>query len=191
MLVKKASRFVDCTHVAPRSAYLLDNPAVWWHPWTCNRRVAGGCRARCSCPTNGPTDSVNPTGDLRKLLLLVVVALGLLGTAMLYSAGQTDATSAAEGIWVRQLIWLTLASIAGALAYRTSFRLVADGAPRLYGLGLLLLAVLLLASTVRHSVAKSCCPRRGRLGHGLTASWPPSDAALGLLPVARPQYPPG
>jgi rod shape determining protein RodA len=90
---------------------------------------------------------VNPTGDLRKLLLLVVVALGLLGTAMLYSAGQTDATSAAEGIWVRQLIWLTLASIAGALAYRTSFRLVEWAAPWLYGLGLLLLAVLLVAGT--------------------------------------------
>lgn len=62
---------------------------------------------------------------------------------MLYSAGQTDIGTTASGIWLSQLRWLLIAAVAGAFAYRTSFRLVEWAAPWLYGLGLALLVLTL------------------------------------------------
>lgn len=82
----------------------------------------------------------------RPLVLTLLVLCGY-GLAMVYSAGQTDLPSAAERAWVRQLVWMVLAIMVGAAAFRISFRILEWGAPVLYGLGLALLAVTLVVGT--------------------------------------------
>lgn len=76
---------------------------------------------------------------LDRALLIVVLALSAFGVAVLYSAGQTDAATRAEGVWIRQLVWLAIGITAAAFAYRVSFRILDWAAPWLYGLGLFLL----------------------------------------------------
>ena len=84
---------------------------------------------------------------LDRPLVLTLLALCGYGLAMVYSAGQTDLPSAAERAWVRQLVWMVLAIMAGATAFRISFRILEWVAPVLYGLGLALLAVTLVVGT--------------------------------------------
>ncbi|MBK6495173.1 MAG: rod shape-determining protein RodA [Gemmatimonadetes bacterium] len=79
--------------------------------------------------------------DLDRPLLIVVFALALFGTLILYSAEQTDVAMRATGIWTRQLMWLGVGSIAAAFSYRMSFRILDWAAPWVYGLGLGLLVL--------------------------------------------------
>lgn len=85
--------------------------------------------------------------SLDKALLIVVVLLALSGVAILYSAGQTDFNTAANNRWLYQLGWLAAGTVAAALAYRTSFRILEWAAPWLYGFGLALLAITLVVGT--------------------------------------------
>lgn len=77
--------------------------------------------------------------QLDRPLLIVILALASFGIVVLYSAGQTDTPTNAEGVWLRQLVWLGIGLVAAAVVYRTSFRLLEWAAPWAYGLGLLLL----------------------------------------------------
>lgn len=82
--------------------------------------------------------------SLDRVLLVVVVLLAIFGVVVLYSAGQTDLRTGAEGKWLRQVMWLGAGSICAALAYRISFRILEWGAPWAYGLGLGLLLLTLM-----------------------------------------------
>jgi rod shape determining protein RodA len=81
---------------------------------------------------------------LDRVLLVVVVLLAILGVVVLYSAGQTDLRTGAEGKWLRQLAWLGAGALCAAVAYRLSFRILEWAAPWAYGLGLGLLALTLI-----------------------------------------------
>ncbi|MEO5799149.1 MAG: FtsW/RodA/SpoVE family cell cycle protein, partial [Gemmatimonadales bacterium] len=81
---------------------------------------------------------------LDKVLLVVVLILAILGVVVLYSAGQTDLRTGAEGKWLRQLAWLGAGTICAAFAYRISFRILEWAAPWAYGFGLGLLALTLV-----------------------------------------------
>lgn len=79
---------------------------------------------------------------------LVVIGLLLLyGVLVLYSAGQTDVPTSANGAWEKQLVWIAIAFTAGALTYRISPRVLEWAAPPLYALGLLLLLITLAVGT--------------------------------------------
>ncbi len=83
--------------------------------------------------------------DLRTL-----VAVGLLlcyGVVVLYSAGQTDVATSANGVWQKQLVWIGLAIVAGSVTYRISPRVLEWAAPPLYVIGLLLLLLTLAVGT--------------------------------------------
>ncbi len=82
--------------------------------------------------------------SLDRVLLVVVVLLAIFGVVVLYSAGQTDLRTGAEGKWLRQVMWLGAGSICAALAYRISFRILEWVAPWAYGLGLGLLLLTLM-----------------------------------------------
>lgn len=79
-----------------------------------------------------------------RTLLAVVFALSVLGVVILYSAGQTDFRSDGDGKWIRQLIWLAIGTVAAAVSYRVSFRILEWAAPWAYGIGLALLVLTLL-----------------------------------------------
>ena len=82
--------------------------------------------------------------SLDRVLLVVVLVLSILGVLVLYSAGQTDLATMAEGKWIRQLVWLGAGAICAAVAYRVSFRILEWAAPWAYGLGLALLSLTLV-----------------------------------------------
>ncbi len=84
---------------------------------------------------------------LDRPLILTLLGLCAYGLAMVYSAGQTDLPSSADRAWLRQLVWMGIAVVAGAAAFRISFRILEWVAPVLYGLGLVLLAVTLVVGT--------------------------------------------
>jgi rod shape determining protein RodA len=86
---------------------------------------------------------------------MVVLALITFGVLMVYSAGQTDVPTSARGAWVRQIVWIGLATIAAAVAFRINSRLLEWGAPGIYALGLLLLMITLLVGTGAGSAASS------------------------------------
>lgn len=84
---------------------------------------------------------------LDRPLLGTTALLILLGLLTLYSAGQTDAPSAVEHVWRRQLAMLAL-GVGGALvAFRTSPRLLEWATPLLYGGAVVLLLVTLFLGT--------------------------------------------
>jgi rod shape determining protein RodA len=87
--------------------------------------------------------------------IMVVLALITFGVLMVYSAGQTDVPTSARGAWVRQIVWIGLATIAAAVAFRINSRLLEWGAPGIYALGLLLLMITLLVGTGAGSAASS------------------------------------
>ena len=87
------------------------------------------------------------TRGLERLLLLVTMALAMFGLLVLYSAGQTDTPSGAANIWVRQLVFLSIAFVAAFVTSRISFRLYEWAAPWLYAFGLGLLGITLVLGT--------------------------------------------
>ncbi len=84
---------------------------------------------------------------LDKPLVATTGALLLIGLATLYSAGQTDAPSAAADIWQRQLVWLGIGVAAAAFAFRVSPRILEWATPFLYVTSLVLLALTLVVGT--------------------------------------------
>jgi len=80
---------------------------------------------------------------------LTFAAVGLItyGVVILYSAGQTDVVTAAEGVWMRQLVWCGVGLVAGFIVFRTSFRLIEWLTPAIYVFGILLLMVVLFVGT--------------------------------------------
>lgn len=88
-----------------------------------------------------------PRQGLDRPLLVTVAALLIVGTAVLYSAGQTDVPTAAGHLWERQLMFLAVGIVGAAIAFRISPRLIEWGTPFLYGLGLVLLAATLVVGT--------------------------------------------
>lgn len=79
-------------------------------------------------------------GDGRLVALACV--LSAFGVAMLYSAGQIEGTTLIEGIWKRQLAWLTIGVGAAYFVSRAPGRLVEWGAIPAYALAVLLLVLL-------------------------------------------------
>lgn len=71
----------------------------------------------------------------------------MIGLATLYSAGQTDAPSAAAEIWRSQVVWLLLGTGAAILAFRVSPRILEWVTPFVYGFALLLLVLTLIVGT--------------------------------------------
>jgi rod shape determining protein RodA len=80
-------------------------------------------------------------------LAFSALALIIYGVVILYSAGQTDVVTAAEGVWTRQLVWVGVGAVAGFIVFRTSFRLIEWLAPAIYVFGLLLLVAVLFVGT--------------------------------------------
>lgn len=76
-------------------------------------------------------------------LLLTIIALLVFGLMVLYSAGQTDVPSSATGVWRRQIFWLVLGTVAAAMAFRLSPRILEWLAPMAY-IGALVLLILVL-----------------------------------------------
>ena len=76
--------------------------------------------------------------------LILIVGYGL---AMVYSAGRTDVLTSGSGAWVRQVVWLILATVMGAVAFRASSRLLEWAAPWIYGFGVFLLLLALAFGT--------------------------------------------
>ncbi|HEX7023458.1 MAG TPA: FtsW/RodA/SpoVE family cell cycle protein, partial [Gemmatimonadales bacterium] len=93
--------------------------------------------------------------SLDRPLLLVVFLLVTFGVLMVYSAGQTDVPSAGHGAWVRQIVWVGLAMVAAAVAFRMNSRILEWAAPGLYAFALILLVLTLLVGTGAGSAASS------------------------------------
>ena len=77
---------------------------------------------------------------------LMVLLTGA-GIAMIYSAGQVEVPSGVTGIWVRQVIWFLVASVAFVIASRVPLRLLEWLAPWVYGGSLVLLILLFFIGT--------------------------------------------
>lgn len=84
-----------------------------------------------------------------------VALLLIAGLLTLYSAGQTDVPSAAAEIWKRQLVWLGLGLVAGALAARVSPRILEWVTPVLYWGAVVLLLLTLIVGTGAGTAAGS------------------------------------
>jgi rod shape determining protein RodA len=80
-------------------------------------------------------------------LAFAAVALITYGVIILYSAGQTDVVTSAEGVWTRQLVWVGIGAVVGFIVFRTSFRLVEWLTPAIYVFSLLLLLAVLFVGT--------------------------------------------
>ena len=80
---------------------------------------------------------------------LALTALGLIcfGLIILYSAGQTDVVTQAQGVWYHQFIWVALGLVVAGVVFNVSPRILEWLAPALYGFSLLLLAVVLVVGT--------------------------------------------
>ena len=57
-------------------------------------------------------DALLRSGGLDRQLIVCTLALIAFGLAILYSAGQTDVPSAANGVWKRQMVWLGIGAVA-------------------------------------------------------------------------------
>lgn len=88
--------------------------------------------------------SVNVFDRTLAVTTLLLVAFGLL---ILYSAGQTDVPTRAAGVWFRQLVWSGIGFTVALVVYQVSPRILEWAAPALYGLGILLLVVVLAVGT--------------------------------------------
>ena len=86
-------------------------------------------------------------GRLDRALLGVALLLIAYGMVTLYSAGQTDVITNAEGVWTRQFVWIGVGLVAGFVAFKTSFRFIEWLAPAAYVLGILLLVAVLFIGT--------------------------------------------
>jgi rod shape determining protein RodA len=92
---------------------------------------------------------------LDRPLLIIVGLLLAFGILMVYSAGQTDVRTPANGAWVRQLVWAGIALVAGTVVFKINFRILEWLAPGIYALGLALLVLVLLVGTGAGSAAGS------------------------------------
>jgi rod shape determining protein RodA len=92
---------------------------------------------------------------LDRPLALVTFALMAYGLVILYSAGQTDIPTPALHAWQRQLVWLAIGCVAGAIVMRMSPRFLEWVAPVCYVGGLLVLIMLLLIGTGAGTAASS------------------------------------
>ena len=77
----------------------------------------------------------------------MVLALAAYGLATLYSAGQTDVPTFVTTIWEKQVIWLAVGTVAAVLMYRLSPRLLEWATPYVYGVGIFVLLLTLMAGT--------------------------------------------
>lgn len=73
----------------------------------------------------------------------------------LYSAGQTDVPSAAQGLWQRQLVWLGIGLAGAVFVYRVSPRLLEWATPFAYVFALVLLTLTLLIGAGAGTAAAS------------------------------------
>ncbi len=77
-------------------------------------------------------------------LFLTALLLSLFGVAMVYSAGETDVASVANGLWRAQLMWLGLGIIAAWMVSRASVRLIEWLTLPVYVLSIAVLALTLV-----------------------------------------------
>ncbi|CAN5681415.1 hypothetical protein BH23GEM1_BH23GEM1_07720 [soil metagenome] len=80
-------------------------------------------------------------------LVLTALALSLLGSAMVYSAGRTDVPTYVAGLYKPQLVWLILGMLTAYGVTRTSVRLIQWLTVPTYVLSLVLLALTLVIGT--------------------------------------------
>lgn len=92
---------------------------------------------------------------LDRSLLASIGALLIVGLAALYSAGQTDAPSDAQGAWQRQLMWIGVGIVAAAIAFRFSSRLLEWFAPFVFGVAILTLIATLVVGVGAGTAAGS------------------------------------
>jgi rod shape determining protein RodA len=92
---------------------------------------------------------------LDRPLLIIVGLLLAFGILMVYSAGQTDVRTPANGAWIRQLVWAGIALVAGTVVFKINLRILEWAAPGIYVLGLALLVLVLLVGTGAGSAAGS------------------------------------
>jgi len=80
-------------------------------------------------------------------LVLTALALSLLGSAMVYSAGRTDVPTYVGGLYKPQIVWLILGMLTAYGVTRTSVRLIQWLTVPAYALSLFLLALTLVIGT--------------------------------------------
>jgi hypothetical protein len=61
---------------------------------------------------------------LDRPLIFAACLLAGFGLITLYSAGQTDIPTQAQGVWIRQLVWMAVGAVAAAVVFRFSFRIL-------------------------------------------------------------------
>ncbi|OLC08248.1 MAG: rod shape-determining protein RodA [Gemmatimonadetes bacterium 13_1_40CM_70_11] len=93
--------------------------------------------------------------EIDKSAIALTLALAGYGLATLYSAGQTDVPTGVATIWMRQVVWLAVGAVAGALMFRTSPRLLEWASPYVYGAMVLLLMITLVIGTGAGTAASS------------------------------------
>jgi rod shape determining protein RodA len=125
--------------------------------------------------------------ELGRPLLLSVGALLAYGLLVLYSAGQTDVPTSAEGAWLRQLAWLGLGVVAAAVVFRISPRVLDWAAPGVYVLALGLLVLTLVIGTGAGTAAAS----RSWLSLGGFRLGQPSELAKLATILLLARYPSG
>lgn len=86
-------------------------------------------------------------------LIAVTGLIAAFGLLTLYSAGQTDVVTQAQGVWVRQLIWMGIGVVSAAVVFRFSFRLLEWLAPAAYIFALFLLLLTLAVGTGQGTAA--------------------------------------
>lgn len=86
-------------------------------------------------------------GGLTRALVIITVLLTAFGLTVLYSAGQTEVSSGANGIWIRQLVFIAVATTAAIVTTRISYRILEWAAPWMYALALLALVLTLVIGT--------------------------------------------
>src|SRR5687767_5621158 len=80
-------------------------------------------------------------------LVLTALALSLMGSAMVYSAGRTDVPTYVGGLYKPQIVWLILGLLTAYGVTRTSVRLIQWLTVPAYVLSLILLALTLAIGT--------------------------------------------
>jgi rod shape determining protein RodA len=80
-------------------------------------------------------------------LVGAVLLLSLFGLAMIFSAGETNNPTTAEGVWIRQAVWLGLALGVFTVVSRIPLRWLEWGALPAFVVSLVLLAATLLVGT--------------------------------------------
>ncbi len=85
--------------------------------------------------------------SLDRSLALPAFGLVVYGLIVLYSAGQTDVVTQAQGVWYHQFIWVGLGLVAAWATFHVSPRILEWIAPAVYVFSLVLLGVTLVVGT--------------------------------------------